>query len=237
MTKRSDEPARHLVVLGHPSPDSLNRAIAETYCAAVRECGQVAFLRDLYAESFDPVLRDAERPGQPGYAQAPEVARELKLLARSDVLVLVYPVWFGGPPAIIKGYIDRVLGAGFGADAVREGLDHPLLAGKKLVSLSTSATTRAWLEERGQWEGMRQSFERYLTAVFGMREPERNHFDAVVEPMAPGVVGERLDEVRRAARTVAAELAADRHRDAAQAAIARWSTALGPSSAEPRKSS
>jgi NAD(P)H dehydrogenase (quinone) len=183
------------------------------------------------------VLREAERPGQPGYAQAPEVARELKLLARSSVLVLVYPLWFGGPPAIVKGYIDRVLGAGFGADAVREGRDHPLLAGKKLVSLSTSAMTRPWLEERGQWEGLRQSFERYLATVFGMREPERVHFDAVIEPMAPGAAREHLDEVRQTARTIAAELAADRHRDAAQAAVARWSTALGPASTKPRKTS
>lgn len=237
MTARSSQPAQHLVVLGHPSHASLNRAIAETYCAAVRECGQIAFLRDLYAEGFDPVLRDAERPGQPGYAQAPEVARELKLLARSDALVLVYPVWFGGPPAIVKGYIDRVLGAEFGADAVREGRSHPLLAGKKLVSLSTSATTRPWLEERGQWEGMRQSFERYLATVFGMREPERVHFDAVLEPMVPGAALEHLEDVRQAARTVAAELAAGRHHEAAQAAIARWSTALGPESAKPPKSS
>jgi NAD(P)H dehydrogenase (quinone) len=232
----ASEPARHLVVLGHPSPESLNRAIAETYCAAVRECGQTAFLRDLYAEGFDPVLKADERPGLPGYAQAPEVARELKLVARSDVFVLVYPIWFGGPPAIIKGYVDRVLGAGFTPEAIKEGRGHPLLAGKKLVSLSSSATTRPWLEEQGQWHGLRHSFERYLTTIFGMREPERLHFDAVTEPMPPGAALEYLEDVRQTARTIAAELAAERHRGAAQAAVARWSTALGPNLGKPPKS-
>ncbi len=217
---RSTAP-RHLVVLAHPSPGSLNRAIADTYCAAVRECGQDAALRDLYASGFDPVLRDAEQQGSAGLASAPQVTRELEALRACDVLVFVYPIWFGGPPAILKGYVDRVLGAGFRAEAVKAGRTHPLLENVRLLTFSTSATTRPWLESQGQWEGMRQAFDRYLATIFGMRLAAHHHFDAVVSDLPETVVFEHLETVRQAARTIAAAISADRHHRQAQTIVAR----------------
>ena len=125
-------------------------------------------LRDLYAIGFDPVLRDSERPGAAGFAPAPDVAAELALIRDSNVIVLVYPIWFGMPPAIIKGYIDRVLGAGLLARDIKSGEGHGPLEGKRLVILSSSASTMPWLEEHGQWASLRQAFDTYLTTIFAM---------------------------------------------------------------------
>jgi NAD(P)H dehydrogenase (quinone) len=58
--------------------------------------------------NFDPVLRRGERKGRP----ARDVDQEWALLGKVDVYVLVYPIWFGAPPAMLRGYIDRVFGAG-----------------------------------------------------------------------------------------------------------------------------
>ena len=215
------EPLRHLVVLGHPSPKSLNHAIAEAYCAAVRACGQTPMLRDLYAQGFDPLLKADERPGAEPVAPRPEVAGEVEFVRSADAVVLVYPIWFGMPPAIIKGYIDRVLGAGFGSEALKAGHPNPLLEGKRLLILSTSATTRPWLEEQGQWVGLRQAFDHYLVHVFRMAGSEHVHFDAVVEGMSERVVREHLETVRSAASSLCSMLLRARHGRAAEAAVRR----------------
>lgn len=214
------ESIRHLVVLGHPSASSFNRAVAETYCAAVRDCGQIPMLRDLYAMGFDPLLKADERAGD-DIGTSPDVAAELEMLRAADAIVLVYPIWFGLPPAIIKGYVDRVLGAGFRAGALAAGKPHPLLAGKRLLILSSSATTRPWLEERGQWQALRQAFDRYLVDAFHMHSSKSLHFDAVVETMEERVVYEHLEEVRNAAFALSSALLSEHRGAEAQAAVRR----------------
>lgn len=91
---------RHLVVVGHPASDSFNHAIARAYCEAVEDCGQIAILRDLYALVFDPLLKASERPGRPGFELSQDVRDELELVRACRVVTLVYPIWFGMPPAV-----------------------------------------------------------------------------------------------------------------------------------------
>jgi NAD(P)H dehydrogenase (quinone) len=202
----TDKPAiRHVVVLGHPATGSFNHQIAEIYCQAVRACGQDALLRDLYASGFDPLLKSDERLGHGAGALAADVAAELDALAGARVLVLIYPIWFGGPPAIIKGYVDRVLSAGLGPHEVKAGAAHPLLAGARLMTFSSSATT-PWLSESGQWVSLRQSFDNYLTDIFAMREARRRHFEAVVDGLDQDSVLEKLEEVRQDAIALAETL-------------------------------
>jgi NAD(P)H dehydrogenase (quinone) len=225
MTDVPAAPPRHLVVLGHPSPDSFNGAVAEAYCAEARDCGQVATLRDLYAIGFDPRLSLAE--SRAGAADPPpDVAAELELVRASDIIVLVYPIWFGMPPAIVKGYVDRVLGNGFGGAGIRTGRAHPLLAGKRLLTLSSSATTRPWLEAQGQWEGLRQAFDRYLVAIFGMHSGTHLHFDAVVEGLDERFVRENLEQTRIAARRICGEIAQERHGRRARKAVLQRTLAV-----------
>src|SRR3954467_1179436 len=99
---------RHAVILCHPDPKSFNRAVADAYCDAVRKQGQEVMVRDLYAMGFDPVLKAEERPTVDNFKLSEDVEAEIALLASSDVFVLVYPIWFGTPPAMLKGYVERV---------------------------------------------------------------------------------------------------------------------------------
>lgn len=201
---------RHVVVLGHPAGRSFNRAVAEAYVEAVRECGQEAVLRDLYAIGFDPVLKAEERPG-PACVIAPEIEAELEIIRESQVVALVYPLWFGMPPAIIKGYIDRVLGSGFAARQIKSGEAHRLLAGKRLTSLSSSSTSLPWLGEHGQWMSLRQGIDDYLTTIFSMRDAGHVHFDEIVDHLAPHWVDENLERVREHARGICAAVLHDSH--------------------------
>ncbi len=202
---------RHLVILGHPAAGSFNHAVADAYCDAVRACGQTAILRDLYAIGFDPLLRADERPDTPGFAPAPDVRAELDLLRGCAVVTLVYPIWFGMPPAIIKGYIDRVLGAGFVARDIKTGAPHPLLHGKRLVSLSSSASTRSWLDEQGQWVSLRQAFDSYLTTIFSLDGNDHVHFDAVVDGLGGRFVRENLEQVSAQSRETCSAILGKRH--------------------------
>ncbi|MCW3848183.1 NAD(P)H-dependent oxidoreductase [Sphingomonas sp. LB-2] len=200
-------PIRHLVILGHPDPASFCGSVARTYCATAREFGQEATLRDLYALGFDPALKRDEIPREGVDSQtAGELAEDLELVRQADVIVLVYPIWFGMPPAIIKGYVDRVLGAGFTARDIKDGKWHPVLHGKRLTLFTSSASTRPWLEEKGQWTALRHAFETYLQMVFSLRDGGHSHFDAIVPGLKQRFVDEYLAEVRESATRQAAEL-------------------------------
>ena len=192
--------SKHVVILCHPELDSFNAAVAAKYCAVVEECGQVAVLRDLYRMNFDPVLRANEQPGSPTFTESPHIANELAIIADAAVLVFVYPIWFGTPPAMLKGYVDRVLGSDFTFRAVRARDATSRLEGTHLLSLTSSGTSLVWLEEQGQWQSLIQVFDRYLERAFSMASTEHVHFSSIVEGMSEHFFLQNMEDVRQAAR-------------------------------------
>lgn len=190
---------RHAVIVAHPESHSFTMAVADAYCEVVRTQGQVAIVRDLYRLGFDPVLKASERPTEGALEPATDVAAELEQLHGSDVFVLVYPIWFGAPPAIMKGYIDRVFGAGYVEPLRGEhllGPAHPLLGGKRLLSITSSGSTRRWLDEQGAWLSLQTLFDGYLARSFWMDTPDHLHFESIVEGLGKDIVRGHLAEVR-----------------------------------------
>jgi NAD(P)H dehydrogenase (quinone) len=126
-------------VLCHPRPGSFNLALAATAQESLRALGHDVILHDLYKEGFDPVLG------------APELARSFSLdglvqahcreLAACDGLLIFHPDWWGQPPAVLKGWLDRVFrqGVAYDLDGDAEEKDWtPLLKGKKGLVFCTS---------------------------------------------------------------------------------------------------
>jgi NAD(P)H dehydrogenase (quinone) len=185
-------------------------SVACRYRETVEALGHRVVMRDLYRLGFDPVLKDSERPTSLPHILADDVTRELELLAGTDVFVLVYPIWFGSPPALIKGYIDRVFGAGFPYGAVRDRQFHPLMAGKRLVSFTSSGTTRAWLEEQGALVALRTLYDNYLRNAFSLEATEHIHFDAIAEGLKKMFVDENLFQVQESARLICSRFVAER---------------------------
>jgi NAD(P)H dehydrogenase (quinone) len=204
---------KHVIILCHPQADSFNAAVAETYCATVRENGQEAVVRDLYRMNFDPVLKTAEQPDAENYKMSDDVAREIELISGAAVLVLVYPIWFGTPPAMLKGYVDRVLGAGFTHQSIRNKDQDPLLSGVHLRSLTSSGNTQIWLDEQGAWQSLVQVFDRYLEHAFSMASTEHLHFSAVIKGLSERFVLQNLQEVKEGARKICSTLAQARHHE------------------------
>lgn len=100
---------RALVVHAHPLAESFNRSLNELACATLRNRGHEVRNLDLYAEGFMPVLNAAERLGYHEEGRNIEPVRpHLEQLAWCNGLVFVYPTWWYGQPAILKGWFDRV---------------------------------------------------------------------------------------------------------------------------------
>jgi putative NADPH-quinone reductase len=98
------------VILGHPTPGSFNHAVAKTVVETLCASGHNVIFHDLYAENFDPILRTPEIPrGTPAPAQ---IVRHTAEILSAEGIVIVHPNWWCQPPAILKGWVDRVLRAG-----------------------------------------------------------------------------------------------------------------------------
>lgn len=138
---------RILLVLGTPKTDSLCHALAEAYSQGARSQGHVIRQLKLAELIFDPVLHDGYDQSQP---LEPDLLDAQRLIHWAEHLVLVYPVWWGGFPALLKGFFDRVFQPGF-AFKYREHspvLD-PLLSGRTadlLVTLDQPAWHFRWLQ-------------------------------------------------------------------------------------------
>lgn len=193
----------HLVVLGHPGPGSFCSAMARTYVEAATSNHHEAILRDLYAVGFDPLLKESERRPDGVSDACDDIAREFELLQQCDVLVFVYPLWFGMPPAIIKGYIDRVMGRGFRVSDLGGG-SGGMLRGKHLAVITSSGSRINWLEEQGMWVSLRQSFDRYLTTVFGFSSFDHYHADSIGDNLGEAEAKRIFFEVTQFARNVCA---------------------------------
>ncbi len=142
-----DEIMRFLVIYAHPVEGSflsaLHRRVVDTLIAAGHEVDDC----DLYAENFQPVLSAGERRAY--HSSTPDtaaVAKEIERLRRAEGLVFVFPTWWFGMPAILKGYIDRVWLPGT-AFELRNGQTLPLLHDIRRFGVVTTYGSPWWVNK------------------------------------------------------------------------------------------
>lgn len=130
------------VILAHPYSKSFNHAIFQTINETFIEQEVAVYSHDLYAEKFDPVITVKELGTD--QSEDPLVLQYAAELVESDILVFVHPNWWGQPPAILKGYVDRVIrppyAYDFPQDASGGGLPIEKLNGKFGLVYNTSNT-------------------------------------------------------------------------------------------------
>jgi putative NADPH-quinone reductase len=135
--------SRALVLFAHPCPESFSAALHGVVVERLTAAGWDVDDCDLNAEGFDPVLSEAERRG---YHEVPgnlgPVADHVERLRAADALVMVFPVWNFGYPAILKGFLDRVFLPGV-SFRLEEGKVRPNLTRiRKLAAVTTYGGTR-----------------------------------------------------------------------------------------------
>ncbi len=130
------------LILSHPNPASFNHAIAQTAVAELARNGHEVTLHDLYAEKFDPILPDHELAKDA--ALPAEIERHCREISAADGIIIVHPNWWGQPPAILKGWIDRVIRPGVAYQFLEgdsgEGIPQGLLKARAALVFNTANT-------------------------------------------------------------------------------------------------
>ncbi|MBT2446850.1 NAD(P)H oxidoreductase [Streptomyces sp. ISL-43] len=137
-----------LVVVAHPRTDSLTAQLARRAVARLEADGHTVDVLDLHAEGFDPRMGPEDEPdwSDPGKEYSAGTRAHMARIAAADLLVVVFPLWWFGLPAILKGWIDRVWNNGFAY-----GRRLPALKGKRMVWIPLVSYPEAKFKELG-WD-------------------------------------------------------------------------------------
>ena len=169
------------VILAHPAPGSFNHAIADTAVQALRAAGHCVAFHDLYQEQFPPLFSAAEI--QQNAELDPAVARHCAEITDANGIIIVHPNWWGMPPAILKGWIDRVLRPGiayrFVANDKGEGVPLGLLKARAAIVFNT-ANTPDEREHEVFGDPLDVLWKKCVFGLCGVRTVHRRTFSVVV---------------------------------------------------------
>jgi NAD(P)H dehydrogenase (quinone) len=194
-----------LIVYAHPEPTSFSAALKDAALRMLTAAGHAVEISDLYAEGFNPVAgrHDFQGVADPtrfhyqseqlhasetlGFST--ELAREQARLNRADLFVFVFPLWWGGLPAILKGWFDRVCAYGIAyADGKR--FEHGYFLGRRAVLGLTTGGTAERFSPGGSYGDMRKvlySVDRCILEYLGLE---------VMEPFV-AYATPRVDDTKR----------------------------------------
>ena len=192
-----------LIVIGHQNTnkDSFCHAIAQTVVEELAAAGHHVVYHDLYEERFDPILPHDEIPqGSPRDAVVQAHCRQL---SDSQAVVVIHPNWWGQPPAILKGWIDRVFCQGVAYEFGPAGAVIPHFQGKKAVVFTTSNTPRD-IELEVFGDPLQNLWQTCIFGFCGVTDFLRRNFESVVVS-TPQQRREWLDEVRRIVKGLTGE--------------------------------
>lgn len=136
---------RVLVVYCHPVPESFGAALREVALEAISAKGCEARVIDLYAENFDPVMRcDERRDYNERAPQDPALQAHVAHLAWAEALVFVYPTWWYGLPAMLKGWLDRVWATDVAFGLTPDGRVEPMMGHIAKIAVVTTCGAPWW---------------------------------------------------------------------------------------------
>jgi NAD(P)H dehydrogenase (quinone) len=169
------------LILAHPDRASFNHAIAQAAVSALERNGHEVIFHDLYAEKFDPLLPFDEIPRQAGLPQP--VALHCAEIARADGIIIVHPNWWGQPPAILKGWVDRVMRPGIAYRFLDgdqgDGVPVGLLKARAALVFNTS-NTPAEREARVFGDPLETLWKNCIFGLCGVETFRREVFGVVV---------------------------------------------------------
>lgn len=196
---------RALVIYCHPSPDSFCRAVLSTVLEELAAGGAETRLLDLYQADFRPVLTRAEWEGYDTCpANADPIREEAELLRWADALVFVYPTWWYGQPALLKGWLERVLipDVAFTSPSrgpIRPGLTHIRSLGV-FTTCGASRRLTAWVGAPG-----RRTLTRGLRMLLHPRARTTFAAHYSMDDSTPETRARHLARVARKARAMVAK--------------------------------
>jgi NAD(P)H dehydrogenase (quinone) len=195
-----------LIVYAHPEPTSYCAALKDAAVRAIGAAGHEAVVSDLYAEGFNPVagrhdfttIADPARfhyqteqmQASRNHGFATDIAREQARLADAGLVILVFPLWWGGVPAILKGWFDRVCAYGFAyADGKR--FENGYLRDRRGLFAIATGGTEARFSADGTYGEMRH-------VMHGVRRCMLEYLGLEVADPFVAYAAPRVDDAQRA---------------------------------------
>ncbi|MCP5158882.1 MAG: NAD(P)H-dependent oxidoreductase [Gammaproteobacteria bacterium] len=168
-----------LIVYAHPNPRSFNRAILETVDATLRERGHATQVHDLYRMKFRCVLDGEDLLRNWRGNLADDVQREQEAVRWAQGLVFIYPIWWFGPPAILKGWIDRVFTRKFAFNIGAGGMEG-LLTHRRALILNTLGGDQATYQQEHWHELLVRPIAEGVLGACGVRNVTHRAFYQVL---------------------------------------------------------
>jgi len=168
----------HLIIYAHPSAQSFSQQLKEALTIESSLRNWTATVRDLYAMQFDPVLwpSDLEQFVQGQYPEA--IAQEQKLIQEADIISIIYPLWWAGFPAILKGYIDKVFSYGFAYKNGSKGIEGQL-TNKRVYLFTSMGNSLAQYEEKGLIDAFKKIHGKEIFEFCGMHVVNHSFFPEI----------------------------------------------------------
>lgn len=188
----------HLIVVAHPLSSSLTMSLTRLYAAELEKLGHAQRTYDLYRMGFNPVLSATEL-GNTDHPTSFIIRKAQEEIRAADVLTAIYPLWWLSMPAMMKGYIDRVLARGFAYEA-HNGVVRGLLSGKKCVLITLSAAPLAVLQQNGRWDAVLALQDAHIFRSAGFDLLEHLHFDNVEPHLAAEISTQYMSRIQTCVR-------------------------------------
>ncbi|MDR2562391.1 MAG: NAD(P)H-dependent oxidoreductase [Prevotellaceae bacterium] len=131
---------KHLIIFAHPNTESFGCAICRELQQISEAKGNQVRVRNLYEIGFNPVLSAADITTIDGGGMPADIKTEQQYVAEANHITFVYPVWWGGMPALMKGYLDRVFSLGFAYSYEGNNLKRLLIGKQGSVVCTTGAS-------------------------------------------------------------------------------------------------
>ncbi len=167
---------KHLIIYAHPDNGSLNHHLMQTIVEILQSKNQEIEIRDLYQLNFNPILSLEDLKGQRMGKVADNVKQEQDYISWADHITFIYPIWWTGMPAIMKGFIDRVFSYGF-AYRYDQGIQKGLLTGKQTTVINTHGKSKTEYESIGMDKALSLTSDKGVFIYCGLEINKHFFFD------------------------------------------------------------
>ncbi|WP_029273428.1 NAD(P)H-dependent oxidoreductase [Flavobacterium sp. KJJ] len=187
---------KNLIIYAHPNPASLNYFFKQTVLESLQESGQEIIVRDLNEMNFNPVLSLEDMNGQRMGKVSADVKTEQDFISWTDRIIFIYPIWWTGMPAIMKGYIDRVFSYGF-VYRYDQGIQKGLLTAKQTIIINSHGKSNAEYEAMGMDKALVLTSDTGIFNYCGLEIKKHFYFDKADRASAENI-SEWEDQIKLA---------------------------------------
>ena len=164
-----------LVIYAHPNPKSFNHAVLESFTKGLAQGGHTFEVADLYSIKFNPSLKLEDFAQYTDEPMPSDVRDQQSKLVQADALAFIFPIWWHSCPAILKGWIERVLSRGFAYKFTETG-PVGLLKHKKALLINTTGGPEPKYQASGTGDMIKKLFQEILEHDCGIPSVEHVFF-------------------------------------------------------------